>query len=199
MRTKFPELEILDFASKPHSGGSTRGLERYYALVGGETPWILETKAVLPSPVLIPDGDLSRGDGSKILDFQRQMGSPTDARHKAFQIGNVSFFTREREPEKGSLKDKPKHLSDAAAPLGKTLARAHNSSGADLKSWIDGREGKLLDNLATFSQQYARQVESDYREFQARPATSESTVIPSLEFPAKGGQPVEFEGYHLRG
>ncbi len=166
----FPELTILDMASKPHSGGSTRGLERYYTLIeepGGD-PWILEVKAVLPTPVQIPDGDLSRGDGEKILGFQKQMGSPVDHRHRAFKLGEVAFFTREREREKDSLKDKAKNLPDLAPLLGQVLARAHGSSGADIKGWVDGRESQLLGNLEKFSQTYARQVESDYREFAAK-------------------------------
>lgn len=166
----FPEQKFLDLASKPHSGGSTRGLERYYALVDNPegSPWILEVKAVLPSPVQIPDGDLSRGDGAEILNFQKQMGSPVDHRHRAFKLGDIAFFTREREREKDSVKDKPKNLSNLAPLLGKVLARAHNSSGADIAAWVKGRDNELLDNLANFSQNYARQVESDFREFSAK-------------------------------
>jgi hypothetical protein len=52
--------------------------------------------------------------------------------------------------------------------LGKVLARAHNASGADIKGWVNGRDERLLDNLADFSQSYSRQVESDYREFTAK-------------------------------
>ncbi len=189
----FPEQKFLDLASKPHSGGSTRGLERYYALVDNPegSPWILEVKAVLPTPVQIPDGDLSRGDGAEILNFQKQMGSPVDHRHRAFKLGDVAFFTREREREKDSVKDKPKNLSNLAPLLGKVLARAHNSSGADLAGWIDGRDNELLDNLASFSQNYARQVESDFREFSAKyappsgppPAPSETSFqSPLLQF-----------------
>lgn len=166
----FPELKVLDMASKPHSGGSTRGLERYYTLIeqpDGD-PWILEVKAVLPTPVQIPDGDLSRGDGEKILGFQKQMGSPVDHRHRAFKLGDMAFFTREREREKDSLKDKAKNLPDVAPLLGQVLARAHASSGADIAGWVDGREPTLLDNLESFSQLYSRQVESDFREFSAK-------------------------------
>lgn len=167
---KFPNLTVLDLASKPHSGGSTRGLERYYALVdSSETkPWILEVKAVLPSPVQIPDGDLSRGDGDKVLSFAKAMGSPVDHRHKAFRLGDVAFFTREREREKDALKGKPKELRDMAAPLGKVLARAHNASQADIEGWVGGRDQQLLDNLEGFVETYARQVESDFREFSAK-------------------------------
>ncbi len=167
LKATFPELEIVDFASKPHSGGSTRGLERYYSLVENPAgdPWILEVKAVLPTPVQIPDGDLKRGDGTKILGFQKQMGSPVDHRHRAFKIDGIAFFTREREREKDALKDKAKNLSDLAPLLGKILARAHSASGADLKGWVNDREPELLGNLEAFSQTYARQVESDFREF----------------------------------
>lgn len=166
----FPELRILDLASKPHSGGSTRGLERYYTLIEepGNDPWILEVKAVLPTPVQVPDGDLRRGDGEKILSFQKQMGSPVDHRHRAFKLDGVAFFTREREREKDSLKDKAKNLPGLAPLLGQVLARAHTSSGADISGWVAGRESQLLGNLEKFSQSYARQVESDYREFAAR-------------------------------
>lgn len=196
LRKTFPELEIVDFASKPHSGGSTRGLERYYSLVGNPhgAPWILEVKAVLPTPVQIPDGDLSRGDGEKILAFQKQMGSPVDHRHRAFKIDGIAFFTREREREKDSLKDKPKNLADLAPMLGKVLARAHNSSGADLKGWINGRDSLLLDNLATFSQSYGRQVESDYREFAARYGGTDPGPTP----PDTPAGPAEVDGFILR-
>lgn len=191
LQETFPELTLLDLAAKPHSGGSTRGLERYYALIeqpGGE-PWILETKAVLPTPVQIPDGDLSRGDGDKILNFQRQMGSPVDHRHRAFKIDGVAFFTREREREKDALKDKAKNLPDLAPLLGKVLARAHNASGADLKAWVAGREELLLDNLEDFSQTYARQVESDYREFAVRYSTSSETTAPPTPHAAPSVRP----------
>jgi uncharacterized protein (DUF2252 family) len=177
----FPELNILDLASKPHSGGSTRGLERYYTLVDnpGGDPWILEVKAVLPTPVQIPDGDLSRGDGEKILGFQKQMGSPVDHRHRAFKLDGIAFFTREREREKDSVSDKAKNLSGLAPQLGKVLARAHNASGADIKGWVNGRDEQLLQNLESFSQTYARQVESDYREFAARYGPPPGSTPPS--------------------
>ena len=166
----FPELTVLDFTSKPHSGGSTRGLERYYTLISnpGGDPWILEVKAVLPTPVQIPDGDLSRGDGDKILGHQKQMGSPVDHRHKAFKMDGVAFFTREREREKDNVKEKAKNLPVLAGLLGQVLARAHNASGADIKGWVDGRDEQLLGKLGDFSQTYARQVESDFREFTAK-------------------------------
>lgn len=183
LKQTFPELNFLDLASKPHSGGSTRGLERYYALVdrADGAPWILEVKAVLPSPVQIPDGDLTRGDAEQILAFQRQMGSPVDHRHRAFKLGELAFFTREREKEKGSVKDKPKHLATLAPLLGKVLARAHNSSGVDIAAWVKGRDDQLLDNLASFSQNYGRQVESDFREFSRRygkPASAQAERDP---------------------
>lgn len=167
----FPDLTIHDLASKPHSGGSTRGLERYYALVSSpdrKEPWLLEAKAVLPSPVQIPDADLSRGDGQHIIEFQRLMGGITDDRNGHFRLGEISFFTREREPEKGSLKDKPSHVEDSAASLGRLLARTHHHSGADLRAWVDGQEDKLITNLVDFSRRYARQVESDFREWKRR-------------------------------
>lgn len=167
LKEQFPGLKVLDLASKPHSGGSTRGLERYYALVEGETkdPWIMEIKAVLPSPVQIPDGDLSRGDGQKVLTFAKAFGSPIDDRHKSFKLGDVAFFTREREREKDALEGKTKELENIAGPLGKVLARAHNASDADIKGWVNGRDKELLNNLESFVETYARQVESDYREF----------------------------------
>lgn len=192
LQTSFPEQTVLDIASKPHSGGSTRGLERYYTLIEnpGSDPWILEVKAVLPTPVQIPDGDLRRGDGQKILDIQRQMGSPVDHRHRAFRLGELAFFTREREPEKDALKDKAKNLTDLAPLLGKVLARAHTSSGADIRGWVAGRDGELLDNLENFSQSYARQVESDYREFIAKyppVLDSSSTDTPALHVAGHDG------------
>lgn len=166
LEEKFPSLTLLDVASKPHSGGSTRGLERYYALVCEETrhhPFILEMKEVLPSPVKIQDGDLSRGDGQEVLDYQRQMGSPVDERHRAFKLDGKAFFTREREREKGSLKDNPIDLKAASGFLGQVLARAHSRSGEDLQAWVGGRDELFLARLEAFSQTYARQVESDYR------------------------------------
>jgi hypothetical protein len=203
LNTTFPELTVLDLASKPHSGGSTRGLERYYTLIDnpGGDPWILEVKAVLPTPVRIPDGDLGRGDGEKVLAFQKQMGSPVDHRHRSFKLDGVAFFTREREREKDALKDKPKNLADLAPLLGKVLARAHGTSGADIKGWVDGRDQQFLANLGDFSQAYARQVESDYREFAARfappsggtPPPSDQPMAPELE---KAPQAVD--GYLLR-
>ena len=175
LQEKFPNLKFLDMASKPHSGGSTRGLERYYSLVESpdrEEPWILETKAILPSPVQVPDGNLSRGDGEKILDFQRRMGGQVDQRHKAFRLGKVAFFTREREREKDSLDEQPGHLLESAEAIGKLLARAHNKSGADIKGWIGNRDEEFVGKLVAFSRGYARQVESDYREWKSRYAPS---------------------------
>jgi hypothetical protein len=171
LKETFPELTFMDLASKPNSGGSTRGLERYYALVRSEDrdqPWILETKAVLPSPVQIPDGDLGRGDGETVLQLQRQMGGQVDNRHKSFRIGNIAFFTREREREKGSLSESPEHLKESAEHIGRLLARAHTGSGADIKGWIGQREKPFIGKLVRFSQKYARQVESDFREWQSR-------------------------------
>lgn len=169
---KFPDLKFLDLTSKPHSGGSTRGLERYYSLVESpdrSLPWILETKAVLPSPVQTPDGDLRRGDGDRILSLQKEMGGMVDSRHRAFKLGNTAFFTREREREKGSLKEKPEHLQESAPALGKLLARAHSAQGGQsLKEWIGSDGETLTSNLTHFCRLYARQVESDFREWQGR-------------------------------
>lgn len=163
----FPELKILDLVSKPHSGGSTRGLERYYALIEDkdkDQPWLLEVKTVLPSPVQVADADLRRGDGEHVLEMQRRLGGfHNDERSRSFKLGDVAFFTREREREKGALTDRPRNLEDSAEHLGEVLARAHSSSGADLKGWVKGRKGKLIDNLVRFSKTYARQVESDFR------------------------------------
>jgi uncharacterized protein (DUF2252 family) len=171
LRENFADLQFLDLAAKPHSGGSTRGLERYYALVRSEDrkdPWILETKAVLPSPVQVQDGNLARGDGERVLELQRRMGGQVDDRHRAFRLGNTAFFTREREREKGSLKETPEELKESAQAIGQLLARAHNNSGADIKGWIGYREKPFLGKLVQFSQKYARQVESDFREWQSR-------------------------------
>jgi hypothetical protein len=200
LRHSFPDLSIADLAAKPHSGGSTRGLERYYALIDSEhgQDWILEVKAVLPSPVQLQDGDLSRGDGEKILAYARQMGSPVDGRQHAFKLGPVAFFTREREREKDSLKDKAKNLADLAPQLGKVLARAHNSSGADLKAWVDGRDEQLLDNLASFSKTYARQVESDYRALAAKyPPATEPPDHGKKKKKNSAGPPDSFDGFQL--
>lgn len=167
----FPDYKFLDTASKPHSGGSTRGLERYYSLVTSpdrKEPWLLETKAVLPSPVQIADGDLGRGDGAKVLHFWKEMGGHTDERHRSFRLGNVAYFTREREKEKDSLKESPENLEASAGALGQLLARAHSRSGADIRGWIGNQEDKFLSKLMRFSRTYARQVESDFREWQSR-------------------------------
>lgn len=178
LKAKFPFYSFLDTAAKPHSGGSTRGLERYYSLVrspGRSEPWLLETKAVLPSPVQIPDGDLSRGDGDKVIDFARRLGGVVDDRQRALKLGNTAFFTREREVEKDSLGEKQHELEATAEALGQLLARAHGRSGADLKGWVNGQEKTLVENLETFSRSYARQVESDFREWQSRYGKSEAT------------------------
>lgn len=177
LKQTFPELNFLDTASKPHSGGSTRGLERYYSLVESkdrEEPWILETKVHLPSPVQVPDGNLKRGDGERVLQLQRQMGGQVDSRHRAFRIGDIAFFTREREREKDSLKEKPEHLEESAEAIGKLLARAHSAGGADVKGWIGDRKELFLDKLGQFTQTYARQVESDFRQWQARYAPAQA-------------------------
>lgn len=199
----FPDLKFLDLASKPHSGGSTRGLERYYALVEGEPePWLMEIKAVLPSPVQIPDGDLSRGDGSEVIRLQDELGGHTDSRHKSFQLGDISFFTREREREKGSLKEKPEHLQASAENIGRVLARAHGKSGADLKGWIDGKTDDFLDNLGDFSKSYARQVESDYRAWTKEYAPTE-TFVKTADWessPSQGDElesPLNHQGFNL--
>lgn len=167
----FPDYTFLDTASKPHSGGSTRGMERYYSLVrtpDRETPWILETKAVLPSPVRMPDADLTRGDGALVLEYSNKLGGVVDTRHRAFQIGDIAFFTREREHEKDGLEEKQHELEASAEGIGRVLAHAHSRSGVDLKAWVAGREELLLDNLANFTRSYARQVESDFREWRDR-------------------------------
>ncbi len=165
----FPDYKLLDLAAKPHSGGSTRGLERYYGLVTSPDraePWILEVKTVLPSPVQIPDGDLSRGDGAKVIESWQKMGGHVDGRHRSFKIGTTAFFTREREPEKGSLSDKSKDLDASAVNIGRVLARAHSKSGADIKGWVGSQEDTFLKKLVQFSRTYSRQVESDFREWE---------------------------------
>jgi Uncharacterized protein conserved in bacteria (DUF2252) len=171
LRELFPDYKFLDLASKPHSGGSTRGLERYYALVESPDraePWILETKVHLPSPVQIPDGDLGRGDGARLIECWTKMGGHTDQRNAAFKLENIAFFTREREKEKGSLDGGMEHLEASAKNLGRVMARAHGRSGADIKGWIGDHQSQFLSNLVIFSRLYGRQVESDFRAWEKR-------------------------------
>ena len=178
LEDEFPDLKFLDLASKPHSGGSTRGLERYYSLVTSkdrEEPWILETKVLLPSPVQNQDGDLKRADGKEFLDLWDKLGGFTDERHQSFKDNSRTFFTREREREKDSLEETADNLGPVADAMGKLLARAHSKSGADLKGWIGRKEDKFLSKLVRFSRTYARQVESDYREWNSRYGTPPST------------------------
>ena len=66
------------------------------------------------------------------------------------------------------MKEKPEHLLESAEAIGKLLARAHSASGADLKGWVGDREEAFVGKLVEFSRGYARQVESDYREWKSR-------------------------------
>ena len=178
LEDEFPDLKFLDLASKPHSGGSTRGLERYYSLVTSkdrEDPWILETKVLLPSPVNNQDGDLKRADGKEFLDLWNKLGGVTDERHQTFKDNSLTFFTREREREKDSLDEIAGNLEPMADAMGRLLARAHSKSGVDLKGWVGSQEDKFLSKLIRFSRTYARQVESDYREWNSRYGTPPST------------------------
>lgn len=171
LEEEFPDYKFLDLASKPHSGGSTRGLERYYALVRSpdrEEPWILETKALLPSPVQQPDANLKRADGKQMMKLWDQLGGHRDERHQHFKEDSITYFTREREREKSALKEQPENLEPIAQNMGRLLARAHTGSGADIRGWIGKQEDKFLSKLVRFSRTYARQVESDFREWSKR-------------------------------
>ncbi len=194
----FPDLKILDLASRPHSGGSTRGLERYFALVqDSNRTWVLETKAVLPSPVLIPDADLSRGDGEQVIDMTRKLGGVTDGRHRSFKLEGVAFFTREREAEKGSLSEDKEHLPELAEHLGKLLARAHCQGGPAVKDWIAGREETLLTNLVTFTQDYSQQVKNDHAAWSAVYPATESAEFPQDTPPAQLALPSQNDGFYF--
>ncbi|MEW6279141.1 MAG: DUF2252 family protein [Candidatus Eremiobacterota bacterium] len=180
-------LMVLDVAEKWGSGGSTRGLPRYYALVVAEepsaSPYVLEIKQLLASPLVDRTGDLSRADAQAAVARQRDLGGYHNGLTGHAGHG---WLVREREPEKLDLGNSDmnslEELLEVAAQAGRVLARAHAptpESSQSLRDWV-GPDADLLErNLGTFGESYADQVAADWEAFRA--VTAGLTTRPVVE------------------
>ncbi|MCA9796108.1 MAG: DUF2252 family protein, partial [Candidatus Eremiobacteraeota bacterium] len=164
-------LEPLDLVAKTHSGGSSRGLERYYVLVKGanpDEPVILEFKQLLPSPVECQDGDLSRADAAAAVAFQKQMGGLTNPLTGSVDLNGSSFLVRERETEKGSFKgrdlDTRKSFQEAVEQAALVLARSHcptREQALRLADWSGKGKKQAGERLVEFARRYTSQTVAD--------------------------------------
>ncbi|MCY1023659.1 DUF2252 family protein [Pyxidicoccus sp. MSG2] len=164
-------LRVLDQAQRLDAGGSSYGLERYYALVQAadpkQPPVLLELKELLASSLESPPRP---ADGAAVVSAQRGLAGHANPLTGATQLGGRAFLVRELEPEKaklegGALTGK-KDVVSAFAQAGVVLARAHGATRAQaqkLAAWVGPDAGEATTRLAAFARTYADQVQADWR------------------------------------
>lgn len=163
-------LEILDVCRKLGSGGSSKGLDRYYVLLGGvpadPLPAILELKQILPCPIDSPSGDLSLADPGQIVANQAALGGPENPLNGATVIAGDKILAREREGEKLDLKLEKLTKSgweSVVDQAGTVLAQAHCHQNREaLQAWVGEDGDELVHNLTTFARHYSAQAIADF-------------------------------------
>lgn len=168
-------LEVLDWAQRLDAGGSSYGLDRYYALVRAkdpkQPPVILEIKELLaPS---LPQPPVA-ADGASVVQRQTQLGADFNPLTGSARVGGRPFLVRELEPEKGALDskalDEDKEVVSAFAQAGVVLARAHGATREQaqaLMQWVGGDEPLATQRLVSFANGYADQTQADWSAFRA--------------------------------
>lgn len=163
-------LEILDVCRKEGSGGSSRGLDRYYVLLGGvpqdPLPAILELKQILPCPIDSASGDLTLARPGEIVANQDALGGPENPLNGSVWVAGKEILAREREGEKLDLKLEKLTLRGwqaTAEQAGTVLAQAHaHGHRQALREWIGGEGALLTQRLVSFAQEYAAQTQADF-------------------------------------
>ncbi|MCY1078886.1 DUF2252 family protein [Archangium lansingense] len=163
-------LEVLDWAQRLDAGGSSYGLERYYALVRAKQPdappVMLELKELLAPSLARPPVP---ADGALVVKNQAGFGSNFNPLTGATTVSGRAFLVRELEPEKAKLDDKAltseKELLSAFTQAGVVLARAHGSTqarAASLVKWVGEDSKEATRRLVSFARGYADQVQADW-------------------------------------
>jgi uncharacterized protein (DUF2252 family) len=163
-------LQILDVCRKLGSGGSSRGLDRYYVLLGGvpqdPLPAILELKQILPCPIDNPSGDLSLAQPGQVVANQDAMGGPENPLNGSVWVAGKEILAREREGEKLDLKLEKltkKGWEATVEQAGAVLAQAHAHGHREaLQEWIGGDAALLQQRLTNLSREYAAQTQADF-------------------------------------
>jgi uncharacterized protein (DUF2252 family) len=167
-------LEVLDAARKLGSGGSSYGLDRFYALVAGAEgqPVVLEMKQCLPAHA--PDGVpvLAGADPEGIARAQRELMGEMNPATGWTEWPGGKMLVRELEPEKSRVKlsgnASRKALTTLSEQAAEVLARAHArtpANAARLEDWVNGHHDEIVDGLWTFARAYADQAEADFAAF----------------------------------
>lgn len=164
-------LRLLDVARKLGSGGSSRGLGRFYVLLEGppgKPEVILELKQLLPSPIESSSGDLSEADADLVLAWMEALGSPTNPCSGSVAIHGYDYLIREREREKRDLplgKLDAQGWRELCRQAGAVLAQAHVQEPGNAErilKWVGPDSQQLTTNLQTFARDYAAQTEADH-------------------------------------
>lgn len=170
VEVKLP-LEVLDVVRKRQSGGSSRGLDRFYALVAparsGGLPVLIEVKELLPSPFVDLQGDLSKADAGAAVVAQRALGGSLNPLTAPVRLGNRSFLAREVEAEKDRLRLEElsrRELEQVVEQAAVLVARAHAQAVGprDLQAWIGDDAAAGASRLSAFATRYANQTEADH-------------------------------------
>jgi hypothetical protein len=172
-------LKVLDIARKLGSGGSSFGLDRFYALVAADKAWkepyIIEIKQLLPSAVNDQSGDLNAADGREITANIKKTGGNANPLTGYAVIDGKSMLFRELEPEKSKVSpDELKHYDELETyftQAAKVMAYSHCQSktqAGKINAWIGEDQKTLLKNLESFAVRYSDQVEADFKAWKDR-------------------------------
>lgn len=168
-------LKVIDWAQRLDAGGSSYGLERYYALVRAkdpkQPPVLLELKELLAPSLPQPPVP---ADGVSVVQRQTELGADFNPLTGSTRVGGRPFLVRELEPEKGRLGgkalDEDQEVVSAFAQAGVVLARAHGATrdqAQALVQWVGGDEPLATQRLVTFASGYADQTQADWTAFRA--------------------------------
>lgn len=173
-------LQIFDICEKTGSGGSSYGLDRYWALVKGNIcesnpdglPIILELKQLLPSALTDLTGDLTKANSKSMVDNQKELGGYANSLTGYTKINGFAFLVREREAVKNSIDlDKIsdfESLNNISKHAAEVLAMSHGFSGlqaSEISKWVGDDEQLISKNLKKFAITYANQTEADFKKF----------------------------------
>ncbi|RCW65806.1 DUF2252 domain-containing protein [Saliterribacillus persicus] len=194
---KFKEdhhFEIKDIVKKLGSGVSSTGLNRYFVLIEGNHPdknkddIILEVKEARP-PVPAYFFEYNENfwqhynhQGERVIDTQKAMHHKADPYLGFMDIGNRSYYVRERSAFDKDIDHDDftsyKAIEQTVKTMGKISAKIHARADADVKKGLLAyhSEEAILDTieqdrkgftreLVTWSRFYKKQVEEDYEYF----------------------------------
>jgi hypothetical protein len=169
--------EVFDVASKPHSGGNSRGLDRYLVTIADKNPakpaHILVIKEEISAPTTGHNPDLTNVDIAQLVDYARELGVVDSSVTAGTTIHHNGFLIKELQPAEDSLDLTKLGFDDLKLVVqgqANVVALNHlRSVGKEaLVNWIGNEAGKMSKKLGKFAMAYQAENELDRAEMEAQ-------------------------------